>query len=74
MFKLSIFKVDSSPTDIALSATFETIMSLMIMFDPERSIASPDIFWKREFIIWPSPKSISIASEFTFKTFKFLSF
>ena len=55
--------LEFSPTLINLSPIFLKKASLIIILDPEKSIASLPILLKLTCSIWPSLKSTSIASE-----------
>ena len=61
-----IFKIEFSPTLIALSTIFSKFKEDNSEVEPEKSTASFPIFLKLRLIIFPSLKSISIASCFVF--------
>ena len=52
-----------SPELTSLSPIFSRYIFFNSTFDPEKSIASLSIFLNFAFVIFPSPKSISILSE-----------
>ena len=63
ILKFSIFKLVSSPAEIALSKVLLEIIFFKFTSEPERSMASPPILLKLELTKSPLPKSISIASD-----------
>ena len=75
MFALifEILILEFSPTLINLSPIFSKKTSLIIILDPDKSIASLPIFIKLTCSIWPSLKSTSIASEKFSENIKSLS-
>ncbi len=74
----SIFEIEFSPTEIALSLTLVILTSLILTVDPLRSIASAPveepIFLKFELKISTLLKSKSRASDLVFLTLRFLIF
>ena len=55
-----------SPTEIALSPIFLILTLSIDIFDPDKSIASPNISLNFDLDILPSLKSTSIPSDFEF--------
>ena len=68
IFKFWTFTLLFSPIEIALSPIRLNDVSLIKIFDPDKSIPSPIIFLNSDFTISPDEKSLSIPSEEVFTT------